>query len=457
MNFPEKFTIQWIREHYNTNELTPLTLLEEIVRRAEASKDKNIWIIPPSLEFVKPYLDALYQHEVCTANPGGSCVQEKGPLWGIPFAVKDNIDMSGITTTVACPAYAYTAKDDATVIKKLLKAGAIPVGKTNMEQFATGTSGIRTPYGEVHNAYQPELITGGSSSGSAVSVAAGLVPFALGSDTGGSGRGPAALNALVGYKLPLGSWSGKGVVPCCLSLDTVSVLTNNLEDALLIDEIVRGPDPDFLYTRQFDKNAPKPPKKLLLPTNKPHFFGSWADIYESKWQSALKRIEKLGIPLGIADESIFEEGSKIFSEKSITAERWGHFEEFTNSNPGALLPITETVFRSVGTPNHTAVALFEDIHTLKRLKNQAEHMLKDCVFIWPTVGGTYTRDEIRDDPIIKNNQIGAYIYFCNPLDLCAVSLPENVDDKEYPFGITMYALPSSEDILCYAAEKFMSS
>ena len=442
MIFPEKLTIKWIKDNYSSGDLTPSALIEEIIKRADATKEKNIWIIPPSLDFIKPFAENL--------------PKEKVPLWGIPFAVKDNIDIAGIPTTAACPAYAYTPDKNAAVINKLLAAGAIPVGKTNMEQFASGMSGIRTPYGEVHNAYQPELISGGSSSGSAVSVAAGLVPFALGSDTGGSGRGPASLNGIVGYKPPLGSWSGQGVVPCCLSIDTVSVLANNLEDALLIDETVRGLDLDFMYTREHIKTAPAAPKKILLPTNKPTFFGPWADVYESKWRRALKKIENLNIEIGHADENVFEEATKIYASGTVAAERWSYFKEFVNNNPGALLPIVETVFRLTDAPDKTAAAAFKDIHALRLLKNKTKQMLKDCVFVLPTTGGTYTRDDVRADPIAKNNQIGAYLYFCNPLDLCAVSLPENTDDRLYPFGITMYALPHAENILCYAAEKFMS-
>ena len=440
MDFPQKLTVKWIKERYSAGELTPATLVEEIVRRADAAKEKNIWIIAPSLQFAKPYLEALSN--------------KKGPLWGIPFGVKDNIDMAGIPTTAACPAYSYTPKENALVITKLLNAGAIPVGKTNMDQFATGLTGIRSPYGEVHNALQPELISGGSSSGSGAAVGAGLVPFAIGTDTGGSGRGPAALNCVVGYKPPLGSWSGRGVVPCCLSIDTVSVFANNLEDALLVDDAARGFDPDFLFSREFSKNVIKPPEKVLLPTRKPKFFGTWADVYESKWARALNRIEKLGMEIGTADESVFEEATEIYAAGSITAERWGYFKEFVDSNPGALLPITENVFRAMCT--RAAADVFVDITALKALKNKTRKMLEGCVFIWPTVGGTFTRDEVRNDPIAKNGRIGDYMYFCNPLDLCAVSLPENLSDREFPFGITMYALPSSEDILCYTAEKFMN-
>jgi len=442
MTFPEKFTIQWIKDHYHTGELTPHALIEEIIKRSKQTLDKNIWIIPPSMEFIQPFLDAL--------------PEERGPLWGIPFTVKDNIDMAGIVTTAACPAFAYTAKEDAAVIEKLLQAGAIPIGKANMEQLATGQSGTRSPYGEVHNAYQPELITGGSSSGSAVSVAVGLAPFALGSDTGGSGRGPASFNGLVGYKPPLGSWSGRGVVPCSLSLDTVSVLTNNLADAILVNDVVKGVDPAFLYTRPFDKIAPKLPKKILLPTKKPNFFGPWADVYERKWMVAVARIKKLGIPIETVDEGIFEEASHIYINRTIGAERWSHFKDFTNENPGALLPVVEEVFRSAEGPDKTAANVFQDLHDLKVLKKKTEAVLEGAVFVWPTVGGTYTREQVRQDPIKKNNQIGAYVYFCNLLDLVGVSLPENPDDKEYPFGITMYALAHSEDIMCYAAGKFMA-
>lgn len=195
--FPKKLTMTWIRNSYKEGSLTPEELAGEIVRRAEKYRDYNIWIVAPDLKRMMDYIEKLPKD------------MESLPLWGIPFAVKDNIDVAGSPTTAACPDYAYDPEEDAAVVKKLIKAGAFPVGKTNLDQFATGLVGTRSPYGEVKNALDPELISGGSSSGSAVSVALGMAAFSLGTDTAGSGRVPAALNCLVGYKPSLGAWSTK--------------------------------------------------------------------------------------------------------------------------------------------------------------------------------------------------------------------------------------------------------
>ena len=222
MYFPEKLTIRWIAQAYDEG-MTPYELLDEIIRRAEKNEEKNIWIVKPSRELSAKYIDRL------PADRGNY------PLWGVPFSIKDNIDLESVPTTAACPDYSYIPEKSAFVVQRLIEAGAIPVGKTNLDQFATGLVGTRSPYGEVHNAYQPELISGGSSSGSAVSVALGMAAFALGTDTAGSGRVPAMLNTLVGYKPPLGAWSTSGVVPACASLDCVTVFANSLKEARLVD------------------------------------------------------------------------------------------------------------------------------------------------------------------------------------------------------------------------------
>jgi len=196
--FPEKLTIDWLKQKYEAGELTPLEVAEHIVEKTAEYEAYHIWIQKPDLEKIKGYVERLPKEPNTL------------PLWGIPFAIKDNIDLEGEPTTAACPEYAYTAEESATVVAKLIQAGAIPVGKTNLDQFATGLVGTRSPYGEVHNALNPELISGGSSSGSAVAVALGMVAFSLGTDTAGSGRVPAMLNNLVGYKPPVGAWSAKG-------------------------------------------------------------------------------------------------------------------------------------------------------------------------------------------------------------------------------------------------------
>ena len=199
--YPERISIGWLKEKYRSGEITPRDVVEEIISRCRKYENYNIWIVKPDLKWIGFYLENLEQMDTSL------------PLWGIPFAIKDNIDLAGLPTTAACPAYAYTPEENATVVEKLLQAGAIPIGKTNLDQFATGLVGTRSPYGECHNALDPEMISGGSSSGSSVSVALGLASFALGTDTAGSGRVPAMLNNLVGYKPPIGAWSTKGVVP----------------------------------------------------------------------------------------------------------------------------------------------------------------------------------------------------------------------------------------------------
>lgn len=195
--------------------MSPLHLIRKIIKKSEEYKDWNIWIVPPSLELIQPYLDRL------------ESMDQSLPLWGVPFAIKDNIDLKGVPTTAGCPEYAYTPEESAFVVQRLIDNGAIPIGKTNLDQFATGLVGVRSPYGECHNAWQPEMISGGSSSGSAVSVALGLAAFALGTDTAGSGRVPAMLNTIVGFKPSCGAWSTRGVVPACESLDCVTVFANS--------------------------------------------------------------------------------------------------------------------------------------------------------------------------------------------------------------------------------------
>lgn len=247
-NFPEKLTMEWVKTAYEKGSLTPEELVEEIIRRAGETRDKNIWITPPSRELTEKYIKRLP-------------VRKEGyPLWGIPFAIKDNIDLEHVPTTAACPGFSYTPEKSAFVVERLIQAGALPVGKTNLDQFATGLVGTRSPYGEVHNAHDPAYISGGSSSGSAVAVALGMAAFSLGTDTAGSGRVPAMLNTLVGYKPPLGAWSTSGVVPACASLDCVTVFANSLDDALFVDESARGYDRDCIWSVEYEKKEEKLPE-----------------------------------------------------------------------------------------------------------------------------------------------------------------------------------------------------
>jgi len=430
--FPDRLTIAWLQKSYADGELTPVELMQEIMRRSEAHREKNIWITPPSPEVFQKYIDKLPAY-----NPAL-------PLWGVPFSIKDNIDLAGVKTTAACPAYAYAPRESAPVVQKLILAGAIPVGKTNMDQFATGLTGTRSPYGEAHNAYQPELISGGSSSGSAVSVALGLSAFALGTDTAGSGRVPAALHSLIGYKPPVGAWSTEGVVPACASIDCVTVFACSMEDAALVNRTVRGTD-EVLRT----------PEKILLPEREPEFFGDYAETYRKKWRQAVRRIEHLGIPAELMDITVFEKAAKILYEGAYIAERWEALGEFTEAHPGALLPVTEKILRTG--KDKTAAALFRDIHALQKYRAEVRRILADRVLILPTAGGTFTREQVRQDPIVTNSQMGFYTNHCNLLDLCALAVPENETDRTLPFGLTIFALAENEALLFKTAELFLSN
>lgn len=448
-HFPERLSIKWLESVYESGDFTPADVVNEIISRSMKYIEKNIWIVPPSHDLIDSYVAGL---------PPKS---EKTPLWGIPFAIKDNIDLANVPTTAACPEYSYTPKESATVVKKLIEAGAIPVGKTNLDQFATGLVGTRSPYGECHNAYQDEMISGGSSSGSAVGVALGLCAFALGTDTAGSGRVPAMLNSLIGYKPPVGSWSTKGVVPACASLDCVTVFTGSFEESELVDSVARGYDTDCIWSRKIEKKGDVLPKKIYLPSELPVFYGEWKNSYQKKWENAVSRIKLLAKNRKVCVEEIsyemFQKAALILYEGAYVAERWEDLKDFVESNPGKTFHVTETILRSGGKSENTAAKLFGNIHELQMYKHKAREILDGAVMIMPTAGGSFTRDQVREDPIKTNSKMGLYTNHCNLLDLAAVAIPENSRDRKYPFGITLFALHDSENFLCALAKEFLST
>lgn len=444
MYIPEKLSFKWLKSAYSDG-FTPSELVDEIIKRANENSEKNIWIVKPSMELIRKYIENLPED------------RENYPLWGIPFAIKDNIDLAGVPTTAACPDYSYIPEKSAFVVQKLIEAGAIPIGKTNLDQFATGLVGTRSPYGEVHNAYQPELISGGSSSGSAVSVALGMSAFALGTDTAGSGRVPAMLNALVGYKPPLGSWSSSGVVPACASLDCVTVFASDLKETELVNSIASGYDDNCAWSRRYEKKGKTLPEKIYLPKKEPRFYGQFAEIYRKKWLNTVHRIEKMGIPVEYMDYSMFEKAALILYEGAYVAERWQDLKDFVDNNPEKTFPVTEKILRSGAKAENTAAKLFENIHQLQYYRHCTNEILKNCVMIMPTAGGTFTRDEVRENPIETNSLMGLYTNHCNLLDLSAIAVPENSSDRNYPFGITMFSLSNSENLICASAEKFLET
>lgn len=443
--FPEKITLTWVRQAYKNNELTPYELVDEIIRRADAEKDKNIWIIPPSHELADKYIKRL---------PVDS---ESCPLWGIPFAIKDNIDLEEVPTTAACPDYSYIPEKSAFVVQKLIKAGAVPIGKTNLDQFATGLVGTRSPYGEVHNAHDPEFISGGSSSGSAVAAALGMAVFSLGTDTAGSGRVPAMLNTLVGFKPPLGSWSTNGVVPACASLDCVTVFANNLYDTIEVNKYAKGYDNDCPWSVKYKDKGYKLPEKIFLPIEEPKFFGDNAEIHKSKWRKAVERIKNLGVKTEYIDYKMFYDAAELLYEGAYVAERLADLKEFIETHAGKIFPVTEKILRSGEGDDKTAERLFNDLHKLQYYKHKTKELLENAVMIMPTAGGTFTREQVREEPIKTNSLMGLYTNHCNLLDLMAIAVPENSCDKTLPFGITIFGLSNEENLVIKTAEKFIES
>lgn len=445
-DFPRKLTIQWLREQYVQKAITPEEVVREIIDRANVDREMNIWITPPSMEVIAPYLNNL-----TTLDPATS------PLWGIPFAIKDNIDLAGIPTTAACPEYQYIPEENAIVVERLIAAGAIPLGKTNLDQFATGLVGTRSPYGETHNSLNKDLISGGSSSGSAVAVARGHAVFALGTDTAGSGRVPAALNNLVGFKPSIGAWPVKGVVPACASLDCVTVFAHNLEDTLAVDAIVRGIADGDPWSREMPQLTFKLPQKICLPKEPIEFFGPYANEYARAWDAAIARVRKLNIPIEYIDYQLFAEAAAILYEGPWVAERWADLGDFIDAHPEAIFPISEQVLRSGAAQKHNAASVFHAIHKLQSLKLSTRKLLDNAVMVMPTSGGTWTREQVRQNPISTNSDMGRYTNHCNLLDLCAVAIPTGAAAANIPFGITLFALNENESLIYATADLLLKS
>lgn len=431
---PEQLSIQALREDYRAGRRTPREVMGEVIARAERFSEKNMFITPPRAENLEPWLRRLERMD-----------PESHPLWGIPFAVKDNIDVEGYDTTSACPAFAYRSQHSAEAVRRLTDAGAVPVGKTNLDQFATGLVGTRSPYGAAHNAWRDELISGGSSSGSAVAVALGLCAFALGTDTAGSGRVPAALHGLYGWKPSRGALPSQGVVPACASLDCIAVLACTLEDCMAVDTLARGFAEGDPWSRELPLAQPRAPEKVLLPAGPLTFYGPFADGYRAAWRRAADAIGQTGLPLETADTALFEEAASILYDGPYIAERWADLGAFVEQHPGQVLPPTEKVLRSGAA--YRAADLFRALHRLQDMRADVRSLLRGAVLVMPTAGGTWTLDDVAADPIGANSMMGLYTNHCNLLDLCALALPCGEADEKLPFGITAFALAGQEALL----------
>ena len=362
------------------------------------------------------------------------------PLWGIPFAIKDNIDVGAVPTTAACPDFAYLAQADAFVVARLRAAGAIWIGKTNLDQFATGLVGVRSPYGVPRNALDPAIVPGGSSSGSAVAVARGLVSFALGTDTAGSGRVPAALNNIVGLKPSLGALSATGVVPACRTLDTISIFGLTVADAWRAYRVACAPDADDPWSRPMPApalSAPPPRQRIGVPDAASiEFFGDTEQA--AAFAAACATLRDTGGEVVEVDFAPFYAVAQMLYDGAWVAERMAAVEPLFRAQPGAFHPVTARIIG--GADRLSAADAFRGIYRLAALRRQAVAAMAGLdLLAVPTIPTFYSTADLEADPIGPNSRLGTYTNFVNLLDMCGLAVPTGPRSDGRPGSITLLA------------------
>lgn len=438
-------------DEYRNNTQTPKLLLSRLLEAARKDENK-CWISLIDDSQLSAFLTKLEGESPDTL-----------PLYGIPFAVKDNIDLAGLPTTAACPAFSYQPSESATVVQLLMDAGAIPLGKTNMDQFATGLVGVRSPepWGACQNSLNKDMISGGSSSGSAVALALGYVSFSLGTDTAGSGRVPAAFNNLVGLKPSKGLLSTKGVVPACASLDCVSIFAFNSEDANHVLNVAA----------QFDQQDPW--SRPNPYSNGPRYFNPSIDNFsfavpqedqlaffgdasaQSEFQKACDALEGIGGTKITLDFSTFFDAAKLLYQGPWVAERYLAIQDLLESKAEEIHPVIREIIEPA--KQLSALDTFSAQYALQAFKQKADQLIKQAdVFVTPTAGSCFSIEAVQAKPIELNSNLGYYTNFMNLLDFAAVATPSGFLDSQVGFGITLFSAAMKDKYLLSLSAKLQA-
>jgi allophanate hydrolase len=439
-----------LRSAYRSGAPSPGRLIEDILARIARAGDDHVWISRvPETEL------RAAARELELRQASGAI--DDLPLFGLPFAVKDNIDVRGMETTAGCPDYAYRPSASAPAVERLQRAGALLIGKTNLDQFATGLVGTRSPYGVSRNPFDADFIPGGSSSGSAVAVAAGLVAFALGTDTAGSGRVPASFNNIVGLKPTRGLVPTVGVVPACRSLDCVSIFALTVEDAVAVLACAQGPAPADPYGREAPPGhaaiVPPAPARFRFAVPRPEqcrFFGN--DSGEPLFAAAIARMRAIaGEPIEI-DYAPFAEAAELLYGPFV-GERTADLADFLAARPDAIHPVTRAILESGR--SYSAVDFLKATHRLAALRSAASATWQSAdILLLPTAGTIYRIAEIAAEPRRLNVNLGYYTNFVNLFDLAAIAVPNGRQADGLPSGVTLIAPAWHEAPLAAIAAAF---
>jgi allophanate hydrolase len=444
-NFP--LNLGALRDLYRSREARPSDVVAEVYRRIAGGPLEPVWISLVPREVAISRARKLEADSLSAAKP----------LFGVPFAVKDNIDVAGVPTTAGCPAYSYNPAANATVVQALVDAGGIPIGKTNLDQFATGLVGTRSPYGACSSIYNPDYISGGSSAGSAVAVASGMVSFSLGSDTAGSGRVPAAFNSLVGLKPTRGVLSTLGLVPACRTLDCISIFAHTCHDAHTVLQAARGFDPLDPFSRavapgQDAASWMAGSFRFGVPAaSQLEFFGDREAA--ALYQQSIAALRALGGEKVEIDFAPFRAAAELLYSGPWVAERLAEIGPFLDKHAADMDPTVRAIIS--GGSRHSAVDSFKAAYRLAELRRATEkEWARMDVMVLPTTGTIYTHQQVAADPIGLNTNLGYYTNFVNLLDLSAVAVPAGFRENGLPFGISLLGPAFSDEALLVLAGRY---